>query len=142
MAESEHTHALVVETVWLCEVDDVEADLLVLLGVGYPKEVPLRVTVGVDIILKDQVVLVERQLYCDHQIARFKPRLKNERRVIRRFGDVILTRRHDHVADFSLCFQFGKIFVVTFYVVLLHQLFDVDEVGRDLPHWLGQARIN
>lgn len=58
LAESEHTHSLVVETVWFCEVDDVEADLLVLLCVRYPKEVPLRVTVCVYIILKDQIVLI------------------------------------------------------------------------------------
>lgn len=50
-------HAHLVEVVHLVLVEDVEAHLVVLEGVGHFEEEPLGVAVGVDVVLQEKVVL-------------------------------------------------------------------------------------
>ena len=50
---------------------------MVFLGVADPEEVPLCVAVRIDVVLKDQVVLVVAHFHCDQQVARLKARLKD-----------------------------------------------------------------
>ena len=52
-AVSQYSHALIVETVWLEKVYNVETDRHAGLGVRNAKEIPLRVSIGVDVVLKD-----------------------------------------------------------------------------------------
>ena len=46
-------------------------------GVADPKEVPLRVAVRIDVVLKDQVVLVVAHFHGHQQVACLKARLKH-----------------------------------------------------------------
>ena len=51
--KGQNAHSVVVQRVRLSQVDDVEFNRLALLRVAHSEEVPLRVSVGVDVILKD-----------------------------------------------------------------------------------------
>ena len=53
----QHLHAVVVQTLRLDHVQHVELDLLALLDVGHPEVEPLSVTLGVDVVLQNEVVL-------------------------------------------------------------------------------------
>ena len=48
-----HFHAEIVKTIWFSKVYDVKADFAAFLSVADPKKEPLRVTVRVDIVLKN-----------------------------------------------------------------------------------------
>ena len=52
-------------------------------GVTDPEKVPLRVAVRIDVVLKDQVVLVVAYFHGHQQVARLKARLKHKRLVVR-----------------------------------------------------------
>lgn len=76
LAVAEHTHALVVQTVRLGQVDNVKAHFLAFASVADSKEVPLGVAVGINIVLKHEVVFVLAHLDCNQQISGLKARLK------------------------------------------------------------------
>jgi len=44
-------------------VEDVESHLMVFEGIGHFKEKPLRITIGIDIILQQQIVLIFRYFW-------------------------------------------------------------------------------
>lgn len=60
--EAQNFHSVVVEGIWLCEVNDVESDFFALSSSTYSKEIPLRMAVGVDVVLQNQIVFVVIQL--------------------------------------------------------------------------------
>ncbi len=75
-------HAVVVERVWLDEVDDVESVLLACLRVGYTEVVPLSVAPRVVVWLQDEIVLVLVDLDGSAKIAAFKSGLKEQSVVV------------------------------------------------------------
>ena len=56
--EAEDLHAIVIKRVSLGKVDDVEGCRSTLSSVCNPEEEPLSVSIGVDVVLKKQIVLV------------------------------------------------------------------------------------
>lgn len=60
--EAQDLHAIVVQGVWFGQVNYIKSDFLALAGVADSEEVPLRVAVGIDVILEDEVVLVVVEL--------------------------------------------------------------------------------
>ena len=54
--EAESPHSVIVEGVGLVQVKDVEPDFQIGSGIAHAEEVPLGVTVRVDVILQDEVV--------------------------------------------------------------------------------------
>jgi hypothetical protein len=51
-------HSIIVQRVTFGEVENVELDCVALADVGYFEEVPLRVSICVDIILQEHIVLI------------------------------------------------------------------------------------
>lgn len=103
---------------------------MALTNVGYLEKVPLRVPVCVDIILQEHIVLVVRDLNGGQKISTLKSRFKlksqivDPRRVIiRKWGRWgILMTFHD-----AASLHLYHVFTVD--VVILDELFYVDEVG-------------
>jgi len=62
-AEAQHSHTEIVKTVWFCEIQNIESDLHIFASVPDFEEVPLRVTVSVDIVLQNKVVLIFAHLH-------------------------------------------------------------------------------
>lgn len=58
LAVRENTHALVVETIRFRQIDYVEPYFVAFLSVTDTEEIPLRMTVSVDVVLKDQIIFV------------------------------------------------------------------------------------
>ena len=78
VAEAEDLHPVVVERVWLCEVEDVEFYRFAFSGVTDLEEVPLSVAVRVDVVLQNQVVFCITYFNRSQKIARFESRLKDK----------------------------------------------------------------
>ena len=66
---AEDFHAIVVEGVILGQIDYVEAYFLSFGCVANSEKKPLRVTIGIDVILQNEVVLVVRLLDDSQQVA-------------------------------------------------------------------------
>ena len=94
LREAEHAHAIVVEGVWLGEVQDVELDREILASVANFEEELLRVPVCVYIILKHQIVLSLTHFHRSEQIARLEPRLKDQSLIIHAIRHVVRVWGH------------------------------------------------
>lgn len=73
---------MVIERIWLHEVDDVEAIGLARFGVAYAEVVPLSVTTCVIIRLEYQIIFELIHLNSPSEVPRFKPRFKHQRIVL------------------------------------------------------------
>ena len=60
-----YSHPLVVETIRLSEINNIEPNFVALPRVGDPKKVPLGVPVRIYVILKHKIVFIIRDLHCD-----------------------------------------------------------------------------
>lgn len=78
LGEAEYAHSLVVERVWLGQVQDVEFDRVPIAGVADSEEEPLRMTVCIDVVLEHQVVLVVADFHRCEQVSSFESRFKNQ----------------------------------------------------------------
>jgi hypothetical protein len=81
-------HAMIIERVWLDEVDNIEPIILSSLRVGHAEVVPLSVASRVVIWLQDQVILILVDLNGSAQIATFEPGFEQESVVIGALGHV------------------------------------------------------
>lgn len=126
--EAEGLHAVVVQGVWLGKVEHIELDPSSALRVADTEEVPLRMTVSVDVILQDEVVFVLADLDRGQQVPRLEARFKYERRVLRARKLVELRRR---VLDGLLHMTGAHRFEVALFsleVMFLDQFFNIDQV--------------
>jgi len=62
-AEAQHSHTEIVKTIWFCEIQNIEFHLHIFACIPDFEEVPLRVTVSVDIVLQNKVVLIFAHLH-------------------------------------------------------------------------------
>jgi len=62
-AEAQHPHTKIVKTIWFCKVENIEFDLHIFACVPDFEKVPLCVTVSVNIILQNKVVLIFAHLH-------------------------------------------------------------------------------
>jgi hypothetical protein len=60
-----YSHPLVVETIRLSEINNIEPNFVALSRVGHPKKVPLGMPVRIYVILEHQIVFIIRDLHCD-----------------------------------------------------------------------------
>ena len=82
------SHTVIVQTVGLHQIDDVEPILLAGTSVCYSEVVPLSVASCVVIWLQNQVVLMLVHLDSSSQVRRFEPRLKEQCVILRRSWNV------------------------------------------------------
>jgi len=85
----EGLHALVVEGLGLDEVEEVEPDLEAPARVCDLEEEPLRVALGVDVVLENQVVLEVGELLRELQVAGLELGLEDQRAVLSALGPVV-----------------------------------------------------
>ena len=91
---------MVVERVWLEQVDDVEPVRLPRHGVGYSEVVPLGVAARVVVWLENQVIFKLIDLNCPAKVARFEARFKDQRLVIFEIW-LVVWRQHLIVIAFT-----------------------------------------
>ena len=89
----QHFHAIVVETLAFDHVKHVEFDFLPLLNIRHPEVEPLRVPLGVNVVLENKVVLCVRLLVDELEVARFEAGLEDESSVALIFWSVIVAGR-------------------------------------------------
>ena len=113
-------------------------------SVAHPEEEPLGVTVSVNVVLQDQVVLVVAHFHRCKQVSSFKARFKDQGLVSDAIWAVKRSRRHlctlFHIGWLG-SLELVKVFGLTLDVVLLHELLNVNQVGGDLAHRLRQVWI-
>jgi hypothetical protein len=80
---AEDFHTIVVEGVGLGQVDDVEPDFHSFGRVAYSVEEPLGVAIGVNVILKNEIVLVVSLFDDSQEVSRLEARLEQESAVFR-----------------------------------------------------------
>jgi hypothetical protein len=61
----QYSHTLVIQTIRFSQIDYVEPDLLTFPRVRNPEKVPLCVTVGIDVVLENEVVLIFADFDCN-----------------------------------------------------------------------------
>jgi len=110
---------MIIQRVWLHQVDDIEAVGLACLRVGNAEVEPLSVATRVIIWLQDQVVLIFVDLNCAPQVTALESRLEKQCHVVRprrqierlhftfdgltrRFLRVRVGRRVDRIVDYSV----------------------------------------
>lgn len=76
LRENTYFHTCLVKRIWLWKINDVELDSVVFLCVLDSEEKPLSMSFCVQIILKNQVVLIIRYFSSDIQVTTLKSRFK------------------------------------------------------------------
>lgn len=73
-------------------------------SIGTSVEEPLGVSIGIDIVLQNKVVLIFGDLDCHKQIAGFKARFKDQSWILIILGDVVLAGWQLNLLNFAFCF--------------------------------------
>ena len=58
--EAQDLHTIVIQGIRLGKIKHVKSDFLTCISVSYSEKVPLSISIGIDIILKDQIIFVVR----------------------------------------------------------------------------------
>jgi len=114
-------------------------------SVANAEEKPLRVSISVDVVLKNKVILIITDFHSAKKVASFEARLKDECLIVGSIGHVEWCGWQlgllFHIVLAACSFQLVEVFALTIDVVVLDELLDVDKIGCDLAHWLCQVRI-
>ena len=84
---------------------------------------------SVNIILKNQIILLIANFQCCKQISRLKSGLENQSRISLRLKHIVLTRGYLDSFDRALGLDLGKVFIFTVDIVVLNELFYVYQIG-------------
>ena len=135
---TEDPHTVIVERIWFRQVKYIEFDCVTLERICNSEEVPLGVTICVDIILKYEVILLITNFHCSKQIPSLEPRLKNESFVIRSLRHIVGRRRETCFTNFLwLCrLKPIEVFRFTLDVMISDQLLNINQISCDLSHRL------
>jgi len=76
-AVAKYFHSIVVQTVWLAQVQNIKTNFLARLSVTAAEKVPLSVAVRVDVVLKNQVIFAVGDFHRSQQVAGLKARLEH-----------------------------------------------------------------
>ena len=94
-------HSVIVQRVWLRQVENIEFDSQTFEGVSYSKEVPLSMSIRVDVVLQNEIILIVANFHCCKQISSLKSRLKDESFIIRRLRHIVWWRWKARLTDFG-----------------------------------------
>ena len=115
LAVDKDFHPLVVQTVWLAQIQHVEAHLAAE-NIRSAEKEPLSMPRRIYIILKEQEIIVRAGFDSSGQVSRFKSALKNDRRIVSSLAHVV--RVDIHLDKLLLLWGFPAFLFV--FVYLLH----------------------
>lgn len=122
-------HSVVVKRIWFHQIQHIEFNFHTFRGVTDSEEVPLCVTIGIYVILQDQIVLCLRDLDSSEEVAWLKSGFEDQGPISRTLELIVLIGRHLHALTHLPRAHGFEIPLLPFNIVLFNKLLNVYQIG-------------
>lgn len=128
LGEAQNLHTIIIKRIRFCEINYIESNFLTFLEVGNSIEEPLSMSIGINIILQNQVIFILSNLHCCKQITRFKATFKKKRFIFWTLQFIKLFRSVFTFDSHFVCFHTFEITFFSFDIMFFDKLLDIDEI--------------